>query len=371
VEPRPTYRVALLPGDGIGPEVCDEARRLLECAAQLDSTFSLEFESFPWNADHYLQTGSMMPANGLATLGSFDAIYLGAVGDSRVPDHIALRELIFAIRQGFDQFVNLRPVQLLRGVDGPLAGRGPKDVDMIFVRENSEGEYVGLGETVNADTSEEVAVQTSVFSRKGVERVQRYAFELARSKGMSLTSVSKGNALNFSGVLWDRIFDEIRDEYPDVRTSSLLVDAAALHMVLHPDRFEVVVASNLFGDILTDLGAALAGGLGFAASANLCPDRRFPSMFEPVHGSAPDIAGKSVANPCAALWAAGMLLGQIVDPSWTAAVVDAIERVLVDGRVRTPDQGGSATTSQMTDAVLDALKAPSSTDDASAFTTDA
>jgi len=360
VESGPTYRVALLPGDGIGPEVCDEARRLLEFATKLDPSFSLEFESFPWNAEHFLEFGSMMPPDGLARLGQFDAIYLGAVGDSRVPDHIALRQLIFAIRQGFDQYVNLRPVKLLHGVDSPLGGRGPNDVDMIFVRENSEGEYVGLGELVNADTPDEVAMQTSVFSRRGVERVQRYAFELARSTSRSLTSVSKGNALNFSGVLWDRIFDEIRVEYPDVESTSLLVDAAALHMVLHPERFGVVVASNLFGDILTDLGAALAGGLGFAASANICPDRRFPSMFEPVHGSAPDIAGTRMANPCAGLWAAGMLLGQVVAPSWEAAVVDAIETVLVERRVRTPDQGGVATTSQMTEAVLDALRAPSS-----------
>jgi len=359
VEPVSTYRVALLPGDGIGPEVCEEARRLLEFATQLESSFTIEFESFPWNADHYLETGSTIPADGLATLAHFDAIYLGAVGDSRVPDHIALRQLIFAIRQGFDQYVNLRPVKLLRGVDTPLADRGPNDVNMIFVRENSEGEYVGIGELLNADTPDEVAMQTSVFSRKGVERVQRYAFELARSNGTSLTSVSKGNALNYTGVLWDRIFDEIRVEYPDVESTSLLVDAAALHMVLHPERFGVVVASNLFGDILTDLGAALAGGLGFAASANLCPDRRFPSMFEPVHGSAPDIAGQRKANPCAALWAAGMLLGQIIAPAWETAVVDAIETVLVDRRVRTPDQGGVATTSQMTDAVLEALRAPS------------
>lgn len=364
VELKSTYRVALVPGDGIGPEVSDEARRLLEHAMTLDSSFVLEFESFPWNAEHYLTTGTSMPDNGLETLATFDAIFLGALGDRRVPDHIALRQLIFAIRQGFDQYVNLRPVKLLRGVDGPLVDRGPDDIDMIFVRENSEGEYVGLGELVHADTPDETATQSSVFSRKGVERVQRYAFELARSKGLSLTSVSKGNALNFTGVLWDRIFDEMRVKYPDVRSTSLLVDAAALHMVLHPDQFEVVVASNLFGDILTDLGAALAGGLGFAASANLCPDQRFPSMFEPVHGSAPDIAGRGIANPCAALWAAGMLLGQIVNPHWEGAVVAAIEQVIVEGAVRTPDQGGSATTSQMTDAVLDALRAP--TPDASA-----
>jgi tartrate dehydrogenase/decarboxylase / D-malate dehydrogenase len=352
-----SYRVALLPGDGIGPEVTSEAQRLLELVSQLEPTVTFDIESFPWNADFYLETGAMMPENGLEILCQFDAIYLGAVGDLRVPDHIALRELIFAIRQGFDQYVNLRPVRLLQGGSTPLAHRGPADLNMIFVRENSEGEYSGVGETLFPDTADEVALQTSVFSRKGVERILRYGFEMARTRGLPLQSISKGNALNYSGVLWDRIFFEMSALYPDVEATNLLVDAAALHMVLHPEKFGVVVASNLFGDILTDLGAALVGGLGFAASANLCPDKRFPSMFEPVHGSAPDIAGKGVANPCAALWAAGMLLGHLDLPSWEEAVINAIEQVLVDGQVATPDLGGSATTSQMSDAVLDVLRA--------------
>jgi tartrate dehydrogenase/decarboxylase/D-malate dehydrogenase len=353
---RPALRIALLPGDGIGPEVTVEAQRLLETVAGIDGSFSLDIESFAWNAEHYLSTGSMMPENGLEVLGRFDAIFLGAVGDHRVSDHIALREIIFAIRQGFDQYVNLRPVKLLRGVSSPLRGRGPSDLDMIFVRENSEGEYSGIGETLNPGSDDEVALQTSVFSRRGVERILRYAFELARSNGVSLQSVSKGNALNYTGVLWDRIFQEVSAEYPDVEATNLLVDAAALHMVLHPEGFGVVVASNLFGDILTDLGAALVGGLGFAASANLCPDKRFPSMFEPVHGSAPDIAGQGLANPCAALWAAGMLLTHLGYREWESVVVAAMEDVLEEGRVRTRDLGGDASTSQMTDAVLDALR---------------
>jgi tartrate dehydrogenase/decarboxylase/D-malate dehydrogenase len=347
--------------------VTAEAVRLLEHVASLEPSLQLELESFDWNADRYLATGSMLPPDGLEILEGFDAIYLGAIGDPRVPDHVTLRTVIIAIRQGFDQYINLRPVKLLRGGTTPLAGRVPGDIDMIFVRENSEGEYAGAGAFLFPGTEHEVALQTSVFSRRGVERVLRYAFELARATGRPLASVSKGNALNYSAVLWDAIFEELRGEYEDVPTETLLVDAAALHLVLNPKRFGVVVASNLFGDILTDLGAAIVGGLGLAASANLCPDRRFPSMFEPVHGSAPDIAGRGVADPLAALWAAGMMLGHLGHPGWEAAVVAAIEDVLVEGKVRTPDLGGRASTSEVTDAVLDALsRAASSGDDPAA-----
>jgi tartrate dehydrogenase/decarboxylase/D-malate dehydrogenase len=349
------FRIALLPGDGIGPEVTAEAVRLLGVITRIQPSISFDLKSFPWNSELYLISGSMMPVDGLDALRAFDAIYLGAIGDHRVPDHIALRQLLFAIRQGFEQYVNLRPVRLLRGGRTPLADRGPDDIDMIFVRENSEGEYAGVGATLFPGTDGEVALQTSVFSRRGVERVLRYAFELAREKRRPLASISKGNALNFSGVLWDQIFEELRGKYPDVRAENLLVDAAALHLVLSPQRFGVIVASNLFGDILTDLGAALVGGLGFAASANLCPDRRFPSMFEPVHGSAPDIAGKGVANPLAALLATGMMLEHLGFPALESAIVRAIEDVLVDGRVRTPDLGGTSSTSEVTDAVLEAL----------------
>jgi tartrate dehydrogenase/decarboxylase/D-malate dehydrogenase len=349
------FRIALVPGDGIGPEVTAEAVRLLGAVAQIEPSISFDLTSFPWNSELYLLSGSMMPADGLDVLRPFDAIYLGAIGDHRVPDHIALRQLLFAIRQGFEQYVNLRPVRLLRGGRTPLADRVPDDIDMLFVRENSEGEYAGVGATLFPGTDGEVALQTSVFSRRGVERVMRYAFELAREKGRPLASISKGNALNFSGVLWDQIFEEMSAEYSDVRAENLLVDAAALHLVLSPQRFGVVVASNLFGDILTDLGAALVGGLGFAASANLCPDKRFPSMFEPVHGSAPDIAGRGVANPLAALLAAGMMLEHLGYPELESAVIKAIEDVLDEGRFRTPDLGGSSSTTEMTDAVLEAL----------------
>jgi tartrate dehydrogenase/decarboxylase/D-malate dehydrogenase len=349
------FQIALLPGDGIGPEVTAEVLRLLDVISTLEPSLSFKTVSFPWNAEYYLTHNAMMPPDGLETLSKFDAIFLGAIGDSRVPDHISMRQLIFAIRQNFDQYVNLRPVKLLRGGTTPLADRKPEDLDILFVRENSEGEYSGIGETLFPDTQDEIAMQTSVFSRKGVERIMHYAFELASASGRPLQSISKGNALNFSGVLWDRIFAEVSVLYPDVESRNLLVDAAALHLVLNPDRFGVVVASNLFGDILTDLGAALVGGLGFAASANLCPDRRFPSMFEPVHGSAPDIAGRGIANPIAALWAAGMMLSHLGYPQWESAIIEAIERVIIEGKVRTPDLGGTARTAQLTDAVLGKL----------------
>ena len=348
----PELRIAMIPGDGIGLEVSAASRQFLCHVASAVPGLAFEIVEFPWNAEYYLEHGRTMPSNGLSVLEEFDAVFLGAIGDPRVPDHISLRELIFAIRQGFDQYVNLRPVRLLNGVTSPLAGRGSSDFRMTFVRENSEGEYSGLGEFRNVGEDDETALQTSVFTRRGVERIMRYAFDLARAKGLPLQSVSKANALNYSGVLWDAVFTEFQDDYPDVPSESLLVDAAALHMVQSPGRFGVVVASNLFGDILTDLGAALVGGLGLAASANINPQRAYPSMFEPVHGSAPDIAGRNIANPLASLWATGMMLDHLLGPGWEEATVDAIESVLMDGRVRTPDLGGTATTEEMTDAVL-------------------
>ncbi len=350
------YRIALLPGDGIGPEVTDEAARLLGAVSRLDPAITFEVERLAWNADYFLEHGTMMPPDGLQILGEFDAIFLGAVGDKRVPDHIALRQLIFAIRQGFDQYVNLRPVKLLRGAPTPLVDRTESDIDMVFVRENSEGEYSGVGSLEYAGTPDEVALQTSVFSRKGIERVMRFAFDMARARHQPLQSISKGNALNYSGVLWDRIFAETCELYPDVEAENLLVDAAAYHMVRTPERFGVVVASNLFGDILTDLGAALAGGLGFAASANLCPGKEFPSMFEPVHGSAPDIAGRHAANPIASLWAVGMMLSDLGYAHWERWILDAVESVLLEGSWRTPDLGGHARTRDVTDAVIQALE---------------
>ena len=293
-----------------------------------------------------------MPENGIEILEKFDAIYLGAVGYPGVPDHISLWDLLLTIRKNFDQYVNLRPVKLLKGAPCPLAGVEREEINMTFIRENSEGEYAGSGSWLFKNKPNEVVIQDGVFSRKGCERIIRYAFEVARKEKRSLTSISKGNALNYSMVFWDQIFKEISEEYPDVETRSLLVDAAAMFMVKDPKRFEVVVTSNLFGDILTDLGAAISGGMGLAAGANLNPERTFPSMFEPIHGSAPDIAGQGISNPMASVWAISQMLDFFGHEDWGKKVLDAIEDVLVDGVYMTPDIGGNASTSQVGDAIV-------------------
>lgn len=351
-------QIALLPGDGIGTEVTVEARRVLERITELDGRLVLEFVEFEWGSEYYLAHGTMMPADGLDQLGAFDAILLGAVGDPRVPDDVTLWGLLLPIRQRFHQYVNLRPIRLMSGVPTPLAHRQPGDIDMVIVRENSEGEYAGKGLFVNEGPPAETALQIAVFSRPGVQRVLRYAFDLARTSGRTVTSISKANALNYSGVLWDRVLDEVELDYPDVTCRRLLVDAAALHMVLDPTPFEVVVGSNLFGDILSDLGAGLVGGLGLAPSANLNPEREYPSMFEPVHGSAPDIAGHQLANPLAAIWAAAMMLGHLGFPEWEDEIVRSIEKLLASGQSRTRDLGGTATTTDMTDSLLNELGVP-------------
>lgn len=345
-------RIACLPGDGIGAEVTNEARRVLEWIAQRDARVDLEFTEFEWGSDYYLRHGQMLPNDGLDQLESFDAIFLGAVGDPRVSDDITLWGLLLPIRQRFHQYVNLRPIRLLEGVPTPLANRRPGDVDMLIVRENSEGEYSGQGLFINQGTPAESALQISVFSKIGVERILRYAFDLARRTGRSLTSVSKANALNYSGVFWDRVLDEVQSDYPDVTCRRLLVDAAALHMVLDPTSFDIVVGSNLFGDILSDLGAGLVGGLGLAPSANLNPEHDYPSMFEPVHGSAPEIAGRNLANPLAAIWTAGMMLGHLGFPEWEKEIIAAIERLLASGYAKSRDLGGEASTTQVTAALL-------------------
>ena len=297
-----------------------------------------------------------MPENGIEVLSAFDAIYLGAVGAPGVPDHISLWNLLLAIRKSFDQYVNLRPVKLLRGAPCPLKDVHLQDIDMTFVRENSEGEYAGSGSWLYKGMPNEVVIQNGVFSRVGCERIIRYAYDLARKEKKTLTSVSKGNALNYSMVFWDQIFKEIGSEYPDVETHSLLVDAASMFMVKDPKRFQIVVTSNLFGDILTDLGAAISGGMGLAAGANLNPERKYPSMFEPIHGSAPDIAGKGVANPLASIWSASQMLDFFNYENWGQKVLAAVEQLLIDGKTLTPDLGGSASTSQVGDALLGYLK---------------
>lgn len=350
-----TYKIAVIGGDGIGPEVLAEGIKVLDKASRLGG-FAFDYTHFPWGCKYYLETGRMMPEDGIEILRGFDAIYLGAVGYPGVPDHISLWGLLLEIRHSFDQYVNLRPVKLLRGAPCPLKDVGPADIDMIVIRENSEGEYAGAGEWLFKDTPAEVALQTGVFSRKGTERVIRYAFELAQKEGKSVTSISKGNALNYSMVFWDKIFKEVSAEYPTVPTQTLLVDAASMFFVKDPKRFEVVVTSNLFGDILTDLGAAISGGMGLAAGANLNPEGKYPSMFEPVHGSAPDIAGQGVANPLASIWSASQMLDHFGYPELGKKVIDAIEQVMVEGTCLTPDMGGTATTSMVGDRVTELLK---------------
>lgn len=341
-------KIAVIPGDGIGTEVVAEGVKVLKQVEKLDGTFSLDFSYFPWGCEYYLKTGRMMDDDGMEKLARFDCIYLGAIGYPTVPDYISLRELLLKIRIGFDQYVNLRPVKLLKGAPCPLKNKTPEDIDFVVVRENSEGEYAGLGEWHNKGQNDEYVYQTGVFTRKGIERIIRYAFELARKENRKhVTSVSKGNALNYSMVLWDEIFHQIAAEYPDIESDQLMVDAASMNFVLHPERFGVVVTSNLFGDILTDLGAAISGGMGMCAGDNLNPEGKFPSMFESIHGSAPDIAGKGIANPIAQIWAAADMLKQSGYIAWHDKIVAAFERLLLDGKVLTPDLGGTASTMQV------------------------
>ena len=351
-----TLNIALIPGDGIGPEVIHEAVRVLNRIAELDERIGFAFTEYPWGCEYYLEHGVMMPQDGIEQLKNYDAILLGAVGYPGVPDHISLRDLLLKIRHDFDEYVNLRPVKLLNGAPCPLKDVKPGDIDMIFIRENSEGEYAGSGAWLYPNSEQEVVIQNGVFSRKGCERIIRYAYELARKEQRKLTSVSKGNALNYSMVFWDQIFKEVGKDYPDVETDSLLVDAASMFMVKKPERFGVVVTSNLFGDILTDLGAAISGGMGLAAGANLNPERKYPSMFEPIHGSAPDIAGKGIANPLASIWAASQLLDFFGYEDWGTKIIDAIETMLAEGTCLTPDLGGSASTSACGTALADLLQ---------------
>lgn len=346
------YRIAVIAGDGIGPEVLAEGIKVLNKVAALAGGFTFEFTHFPWGCQYYLKHGKMMDEDGMERLKEFDAIYLGAVGYPGVPDHISLWDLLLRIRKGFDQYVNLRPVQLLAGAPCPLKDIQREQIDMLVIRENSEGEYAGAGDWLFKGQPEEVVLQTGVFSRKGTERIIRYAYELAQETGKTLTSISKGNALNYSMVFWDQVFAEVGKEYPDVKTYSYLVDAASMFFVKQPERFQIVVTSNLFGDILTDLGAAISGGMGLAAGANINPERKYPSMFEPIHGSAPDIAGKAIANPLAAIWSVSQMLDFFGYKDWGKAVLNAIEQIMVQGICLTPDMGGTARTEEVGNAVL-------------------
>lgn len=341
------YNIAVIAGDGIGPEVINEGINVLNTISTIDSDVQFDFTHFPWGCEFYSRHGKMMDDDGIEQLSAFDSIYLGAVGFPGVPDHISLWDLLLIIRKSFDQYVNIRPVTLIKGAHCPLSDVEREEVDMLFIRENSEGEYSGAGDWLFKGKDNEVVLQTSVFSRKGTERIIRYAFETAKKQGKTLTSISKANALNYSMVFWDQVFEEVGKEYPEVQTASYLVDAAAMLMIKDPKRFEVVVTSNLFGDILTDLGAALAGGIGLAAGANINPEREYPSMFEPIHGSAPDIAGQGKANPLASIWSASQMLDFFGYEQYGKMVLDAIEQLLVEGTILTPDMGGTATTSEV------------------------
>lgn len=348
-----TFKVAAIAGDGVGQEVIPEAKRILQAVGKrFHARFT--FQDFDWGADYYFRHGRMCPLDFLDQLRPADAILLGAIGHPRIPDHVTLNGLLLPIRRGFDQFVNVRPAVLYRGVQSPLALRRGEHIDMAVVRENTEGEYSQVGGFVYHEQPDEVAIQTSVFTRRGTERVVRYAFELARkrNKKKRVTSVTKSNAQGYGMVLWDRTFAAVASEYPDIETESLLVDAAAMNFIRRPESFDVVVASNLFGDILSDISAILVGSMGLAPSANIDPTRRFPSMFEPVHGSAPDIAGKSMANPLAAIFSAAMMLEHLGMKEAAEAVNAAVVSVLGEGKLRTPDLGGTSKTGELTDGVL-------------------
>ncbi|MFG1302276.1 tartrate dehydrogenase [Xanthobacter sp. V3C-3] len=345
------YSIALIPGDGVGVDVVEAAMTVLDAAGQRFG-FGLDAETFPWSCKYYLEHGEMMPAGGIDRLRGFDAIFLGAVGwPATVPDAVSLHGLLLPIRKVFNQYANIRPHRLLPGVEGPLRSAG---FDILCIRENTEGEYSGAGGRVHQGTANEVAVETSVFTRAGVERILRFAFEQARGRRKHVTSVTKSNAQKYSMVFWDEMTRTVAADYPDVTVSHMHIDAMAARMVIAAESLDVVVASNLFGDILTDLGAAIQGGLGYAASANICPDRSAPSMFEPVHGSAPDIAGKGIANPIAAIWSGAMMLEHIGEAAAGAAVLRAVETVTGRGVGARP---GRHRTGEIATAVRNAVTA--------------
>src|SRR5690625_124099 len=349
-------KIALIPGDGIGPEVVSEGVKVLQTIEHLDENLSFSFDEFPWGCEYYLEHGKMMDDDGIETLKAYDAIYLGAVGYPGVPDHISLWDLLLRIRKEFDLYVNIRPITLLNEKLTPLKKKTKEDIDFLVIRENSEGEYAGAGDWLYKGKPEEVVLQTGVFSRKGTERIIRYAYEEARKQKKTLTSISKGNALNYSMVFWDELFEEVGKEYPDVQTYSYLVDAASLYFVSNPERFEIVVTSNLFGDILTDIGAAITGGMGLATGANVNPEKEFPSMFEPVHGSAPDISGQGIANPLAAIWSVSQMMDFFREENWGTIILDTIKQILNKTDHLTPDLGGKASTSEVGDLFVELLK---------------
>ncbi|MGZ5035039.1 MAG: tartrate dehydrogenase [Usitatibacter sp.] len=348
------YKIAAIGGDGIGPEVIGAGVEVLEALGKADGGFGFKVETFPWSSDFYLKHGHYIPEGGLEKLKTFDAIFFGAVGSQKVPDHVSLWGLRLPICQGFDQYANVRPARVLPGVKSPLgAGR---DIDWVVIRENSEGEYAGMGGRAHRGLPIETGTEVAVFTRVGVERIHRFAFQLARKRARKhLTLVTKSNAQRHGMVMWDEIFYEVAADFPDVKTDRELVDAVTTRMVLKPATLDTIVATNLHADILSDLAAALSGSLGIAPTANLNPERKFPSMFEPIHGSAFDITGKGIANPIATFWTASMMLEHLGEAAAAARLMKAIEKVTASG-THTPDLGGKATTADVTRAVKNALE---------------
>ena len=352
------HRIAVIPGDGIGREVIPEGVRVLEAAAARHG-LRLQWQEFPWSCDWYRAHGRMCPEDAPETLRRFDAVYFGAVGNPAiVPDHVSVWGLLINFRRWFDLYVNLRPVRLFEGMPCPLAGRKPGDLDYVVVRENTEGEYSNVGGRFHENSPDELVMQQSIFTRRGVDRIMKYAFELARTRKKHVTSCTKSNGITITMPYWDERFAEMRKQYPDVKADQYHVDGLSIQMVLNPDRFDVIVASNLFGDILSDLGPATAGTIGIAASGNINPGKTYPSIFEPVHGSAPDIAGQRIANPIAAIWSGAMMLEHLGHPEAAADILRAIERVIVEGP-HTPDMKGKAGTGEVGAAVAEALRSQS------------
>ena len=357
-----THRLSIIPGDGVGREVVPEGLKAIRAAADVTGSFTIETVDYPWSCQYYAENGRMMDADALDRLRDSDAVYLGAIGFPGVPDHVSLWQMLLPIRQQFDLYINLRPIRLLPGIAGPLRDRGPEDIDFVCVRENTEGEYCGVGGRIRAGTPDEVVMQTAIFTRKGTERVVRYAFDLARARKQTLVSATKSNALNHSMVFWDEVVEAVSRDYPEVAVTSTHVDALAARLVLAPQMLDVVVASNLFGDILTDLGGALQGSLGLPPSGNIDPTGRHPSLFEPVHGSAPGRAGQGTANPMAAIWAASMMLEQLGETEAAGLVMRGLEHVALSGPYP-KDLGGSARTAEVGDAVEAAIRGLATTRD--------
>ncbi len=347
------YRIAVVPGDGIGEEVVPVALEVLDAVGVLCG-FSFDYKQYDYSCKYYKEYGSMMPSDGLDRLRDSDGIFLGAVGYPGVPDHVSLWGLLIPIRRTFQQYVNLRPVRLIRGIDSPL--KNPGDIDFLIVRENNEGEYSSIGGRLYEGTDLEMAVQESVFTKRGVDRVMRYAFDLAQSRNKNLVSATKSNGIIHTMPFWDQRFEVIGEAYPEVKTSAYHIDILSAHFVTRPESFDVVVASNLFGDILSDLGPAVVGGMGIAAGANINPEKNFPSMFEPVHGSAPDIAGRGIANPIAMIWTGAMMLDHLGEKDGADLIMQAIQAVVADGAVLTRDLGGKASTKEAGRAIIQKIQ---------------